>query len=158
MASTRIHLNGDPGQPIRLAHGLRQGEPLSPMLFVMVMNVLNMLLNHATKQELLHPIGHRALHHHYSLYVDDAVLFNTPTDQDLIAVTSILELFGEASRLQMNISKCTIVPICCSEQEVQRAASYIPCQISNFPITYLGIPLSTSHLRKIHLEPVVDKV
>lgn len=40
-ASTRILVNGEPGEAIRHHLGLRQGDPLSPMLFILVMDVLN---------------------------------------------------------------------------------------------------------------------
>jgi len=43
-ASTKILLNGRPGRRICHARGLRQGDPLSPMLFVLVMEVLNHLI------------------------------------------------------------------------------------------------------------------
>jgi hypothetical protein len=40
-ASTRIQLNGVQGDRIYHARGLHQGDPLQPMLFLLVMNVLN---------------------------------------------------------------------------------------------------------------------
>ena len=52
-ASTKIILNGSPGRRICHARGLRQGDPLSPLLFVLVMEVLNALLHLAGEQELL---------------------------------------------------------------------------------------------------------
>lgn len=84
--------------------------------------------------------------------------FVTPTQQDLLTTNTILDIFGAATGLRTNMSKCTVVPICCSEEEVARVQEYLPCQITDFPITYLGIPLSTGRLRKEHLEPLVDKV
>lgn len=88
-ASTRILLNGEPGQPIDLVRGLRQGDPLSPMLFILVMDVFHRLLSHAAQQALLKPIGHRAIAHQCSLYADDAILFVTPTVQDLMATKAL---------------------------------------------------------------------
>jgi hypothetical protein len=52
-ASTRIILNGQPGDQIRHRRGLRQGDPLSPMLFVLVMDVLNSLFCKARELGLL---------------------------------------------------------------------------------------------------------
>ena len=46
-ASTRILVNGEPGEVIRHQRGLRQGDPLSPMLFILVMDVLNSLFTKA---------------------------------------------------------------------------------------------------------------
>jgi hypothetical protein len=34
--SSRILLNGEPGRPIKHRRGLRHGDPLSPMLFILV--------------------------------------------------------------------------------------------------------------------------
>nr|XP_020191500.1 uncharacterized protein LOC109777266 [Aegilops tauschii subsp. strangulata] len=46
-ASTKVLINGLPGPPIRHYKGLRQGDPVSPMLFVIVINVLNRLFQRA---------------------------------------------------------------------------------------------------------------
>ena len=39
-ASTRILMNGEPGPPIWHRKGLRQGDPVSPLLFVIAINAL----------------------------------------------------------------------------------------------------------------------
>lgn len=48
-ASTKVLVNGRPGERILHARGLRQGDPLSPLLFVLVMEVLNALINEADR-------------------------------------------------------------------------------------------------------------
>ena len=55
-ASTRVLLNGSRGQRISHARGLRQGDPLSPLLFVLVMETLNSLLKLAETMGLLQPL------------------------------------------------------------------------------------------------------
>lgn len=74
-SSTKVLLNGSPGEEIYHQRGLRQGDPLSPMLFILVMNVLNALVQKASDGRLLQPLARRPLQHRVSLYVDDVVLF-----------------------------------------------------------------------------------
>jgi hypothetical protein len=60
MESTRILLNGSPGGRICHAQGLRQGDPLSPLLFVLGTDVLNALFKHADNTRLLTPLQPRS--------------------------------------------------------------------------------------------------
>jgi hypothetical protein len=71
-------LNGQPGRPIKHVRGLRQGAPLSPMLFILAMDPLQQLLVKATEAGLLTPIGADPIKMRMSLYADDAVMFLRP--------------------------------------------------------------------------------
>jgi len=62
------------------------------MLFVMVMEVLNHLLDWIDQRGLLEPIG--GLEHKVSLYADDLVLFIRPDERSLLAVKTALNIFG----------------------------------------------------------------
>jgi hypothetical protein len=48
-ASTKILVNSRLGRRICHACGLRQGDPLSPLLFVLVMEVLNAMMAEADR-------------------------------------------------------------------------------------------------------------
>jgi hypothetical protein len=102
---TQIMLNGDPGYFIVHQRGLRQGDSLSPMLFILVMDILSRLVQKASKDGHLQPLSSRQLRNHISLYADDAVLFLKPDAADINLVLDMLWLFGKASGLHTNVQK-----------------------------------------------------
>jgi hypothetical protein len=99
-------VNGEPGDLICHQRGLRQGDPLSPMLFSIVMDVLNSLISKASERGLLQPIFIRGNGQQVSLYIDDVVMFLQPHRDELSLVKEILKIFGVASGLVTNIRKC----------------------------------------------------
>ena len=74
-SSTSVLLNGSRGNWFKHFKGLRQGDPLSPMLFIMVMEPLQRLFHIATMDGLLSPLGATVTKLRASLYADDAAIF-----------------------------------------------------------------------------------
>jgi hypothetical protein len=64
---TQVLMNGILGERIVHRQGLRQGDPLSPMLFIIVMDVLSHMVSKAARMGLLQPLSRRALQHRISL-------------------------------------------------------------------------------------------
>jgi hypothetical protein len=157
-SSTQVLVNGEPGESIVHRRGLRQGDPLSPMLFILVMDVLNSLIKYTTMKELLQPIAIHQARHRVSFYADDAVVFLRPHRTDLRTIRHLLDIFGHASGLRTNLSKSSVSPIHCSEEELALTANVLSCSIKEFPCTYLGLPLSVRKPTKEMLMPLVDKI
>jgi exonuclease III len=157
-ASTRVLLNGEPGPPIWHRRGLRQGDPLSPMLFVLYINTLNRVLAKAKELGVLRAIAPRELGTSVSLYADDVVIFCHPDATELRTVRAILALFGEASGLHTNFAKCSVSPIACTDEVALAAAAIMGCQLAPFPVKYLGIPLTIGRLPASALQPLVDSI
>ena len=102
-SSTQVLLNGVPGDLIHHRRGLRQGDPLSPMLFILIMDVLGHMITKATSEGLLLPLSSRGLQHRISMYADDVALFLRPESGDITTTMDILNMFGEASGLKTNL-------------------------------------------------------
>jgi hypothetical protein len=51
-AHTKVLLNGVPGERICHVHALHQGDPLLPMMFILVMEVLSALICKADSRAL----------------------------------------------------------------------------------------------------------
>ena len=157
-SSTQVLLNGSPGERIHHQRGLRQGDPLSPMLFILVMDVLCHLIRKAADEQMLQPLARRALQHRISLYADDVVLFLRPSASDIAITLDILQLFGNASGLTTNLQKSSVLPIHCTEDDKSFLQESLPCQISEFPCKYLGVPLSPHKITKAQAQPIVEKI
>jgi hypothetical protein len=82
-ACTKVLLNGELGERICHARGLRQGDPLLPMLFILVMEVLSTLIRAVGSRSLLQQLQVHSIPHHASLYADDLIIFLRPVTQDL---------------------------------------------------------------------------
>ena len=76
-SSTQVLVNGEPGAGFFHQKGLRQGDPLSPMLVILVMDMLISRIKFATSENLLQPLAVQQVRHRVSFYADDAVIFST---------------------------------------------------------------------------------
>lgn len=157
-SSTQVLVNGEPGAGFFHHRGLRQGDPLSPMLFILVMEVLNSLIKYATRQNLLQLLAVRRVLHRASFYADDAVIFFRPNQDDLRVIKMILDIFGHASGLHTNFAKSSAFPIHCSQEEIHITSELLACPVKDFPCTYLGLPLTIRKPTKEVLLPLIDKV
>lgn len=145
--STSICVNGERSDPFFLASGVRQGDPLSPALFILAMDTIQAMLQWAAERGLLEDLGLNRHVPRASIFADDAVLFFKPSSGDLQVISAILQLFGEASGLRINLQKSTTTCIRCEEYKAQAVAEHFQCQRKGFPSCYLGLPLSIHRLR-----------
>jgi hypothetical protein len=93
-----------------------------------------------------------------SLYAVDVSIFARPDEMEIRVVRGILDFFGGASGLQVNFGKSSMVPIQCSEAAIDLVAGILPCPVVSMPCNYLGLPLSIRKLRRVDLQPVIDKL
>lgn len=73
------------------------------------------------------------------MYADDAAIFTNPTKEDLDAIKMMLQVFGNASGLYINIQKSSIHMIRCQYLDLDQVLSDFQGVRSSFPCRYLGL-------------------
>lgn len=107
--SFSIAFNGELLDCFPRKKGLRQGDPISSLLFVIAMDILSKLLDRGAMGHSfdLHPLGNSPLITHIS-FADDVLLFFDGTDQSLQGLLDILDSFNMSSGLGINRSKTAV--------------------------------------------------
>jgi hypothetical protein len=156
---TAILLNGVPGRWIRCRNGLRQGDPLSPYLYLAVADLLPCLIAAGEGADrLLHPLVDD-LPCPVIQYADDTLLILRAEHAQVRRLRGVLDLFSQATGLQINFHKSTFVPVGgVPEGLTLELAAILGCPVSSFPQTYLGLPLSDHKLSVAALEFLAVKI
>lgn len=135
------------------------GDPLSPILFAMAMNVLSIMLNKAAADDIFnyHPSCENVNLTHLS-FADDLLIFFDGSISSVAGVFTVLSQFEKMSGLAVNISKtsmfCSGVPRSVLDQ-LQNRFSLVP---GSLPIRYLGLPLCSRKLSIADCDPLLSKI
>lgn len=154
-----VKINGALEGYFRCKSGLKQGDPLSPYLFVIAMEALTrcILLETGRGNFKFHSRAKEAEITHL-IFADDVMLFSYGDTDSVSAIMRALELFSGISGLHMNPAKCLTffgnVP-----NEVQD----FTIAVSKFnrgvlPVMYLGLPLISGKLSTRDCQPLVSKL
>jgi len=101
-----VLINDIPSTTFHPSHGIRQGDPLSPFMFVIMAEGLGRSIRSA--QQSLHLKGlsfHNSPAFTHQQFVDDKMLFGYPSVQEACQLKTLLTDFLEASRASINHSK-----------------------------------------------------
>lgn len=106
-AVSRVGVNGYYSRPVAQVGGVRQGCPLSPLLYVLYLEPLLNRLRHEPSFVGLHIPGGRGEHAKVAAYADDATLF-LASDGEFGAVERVLGIFTEATGARVNREKSSV--------------------------------------------------
>jgi mannosylglycoprotein endo-beta-mannosidase len=156
-SSSRVMLNGILLDTIQHGRGLRQGDPLSPLLFILVVDPLHRLLHVATERGCLSKLTGKGARFRASMYADDAVIFLKPTHGDVTNLKRLLLNFGAMTDLRTNQEKTNVTAIRCDNLDLDSILADFPVARAHFLLKYLGLPLTPRRLNRIDFQPLVDK-
>jgi hypothetical protein len=113
--SSSVLLNGVPGEPFKCKRGVRQGDPLCSLLFVIAVDLLQSIVNNAALEGLLqHPLGPNFGGDFLIIqYVDDTLLIMPAEELQLLNLKNILGAYSLSTGLKVNYSKIQYHPYKC---------------------------------------------
>lgn len=154
-----IIINGSPTRPFKMECGLRQGDPLSPFLFVLVADVLNRNFNLAVREGLIEGIkvGRNEIKLSHLQFADDTLLFAATIKDKIVNLRRILDCINLISSLQINFDKSALIPFNCHKSLVEDLRASLQCKVVSLPITYFAIPLRASSRRVETGDPLLIK-
>ena len=154
-----IDMNGMRGEFFRSFKGLRQGDPLSPLLFNLVADALSAMLTRAASagliQGLVPSLVAGGITH--LQYADDTILLLQFLVENLTNIRRILACYEAMSGMKINFDKSEVFTVGLSVEDQQQAALILGCKACSFPMTYLGMPVSFCKISKNQLRYVSDK-
>nr|GEV30049.1 RNA-directed DNA polymerase, eukaryota [Tanacetum cinerariifolium] len=154
-----IIINGSPTKELQFFKGLKQGDPLSPFLFILIMKSLHLSFQRVVDAGIFKGIKlGSSLSISHMFYADDAVFVGQWCDGNITTLVHVLECFYRASGLRINMSKSKIMGVLVDSDKVKCAASKLGCLILKTPFSYLDSKVGGSMSRVHTWNEVVDRV
>jgi len=145
---------------IPCSRGVRQGDPLSPLLFYLAEEVLSRdmskLVNDKKILRMASPQGYLTPSH--ILYGDDIFVFCRGDNKSFRNFSIFLKTYGDFSGQYVNNSKTSFFTMDNSARFVTKIQRILSCSHGCSPFTYLGVTILFGAPNFQYLQPLADKV
>ncbi|KAE9602007.1 putative RNA-directed DNA polymerase [Lupinus albus] len=159
-AKLSINVNGENVGFFNYLRGVRQGDPLSPLFFCLAEDVFSRGLSKLVSERRLIPIdgpcGIQTPTH--VLYADDILIFCKGLKVNLLALNSLTQEYAQASGQLVNLVKCKFYTCSASDRKISNLSATLGFHAGSLPFTYLGVPLFKGKPRRLHLQPISDRI
>ncbi|GJR81176.1 RNA-directed DNA polymerase, eukaryota, reverse transcriptase zinc-binding domain protein [Tanacetum coccineum] len=156
-ATSSVLVNGSPTNEFHLSRGLRQGDPLSPFLFIIAMEGLHVAIEDASAAGLYRGITMHTLSLSHFFFADDALFVGEWSRENIRNLSIILECFHRVSGLKINFHKSNLVGVGVPFDEVKALAQLTGCQASPPYFKYLGLPVGFNMAATTNWDFLIDK-
>ncbi|KAK0607443.1 hypothetical protein LWI29_015165 [Acer saccharum] len=154
-------LNGKIRGHISPSRGLRQGDPLSPYLFLICAEGLSSLITNSESRGDFYGFrcsmgGPKVTH---LFFADDSLLFTKATLAECRNIKSLLEFYSQASGQIVNFNKSAV---CFSRKiawpEKRRLAAALDMSLVEVHERYLGLPCVTNRSKRVLFDDIKERV
>ncbi|KAK2664384.1 hypothetical protein Ddye_002958 [Dipteronia dyeriana] len=159
--SYSFSLNGEICGDIRPSKGLRQGDPLSPYLFLICAEGFSSLIHLAQLRGAIEGFKCSKCRPEIShlFFTDDSLLFTKANVANCTAMRKVLDIYVKASGQVVNFSKSALcVSPSISIAEAERLATTVGIKLVDCHDRYLGLPCFTGRSKRKLFSDIVDRV
>ncbi|GJZ70613.1 putative RNA-directed DNA polymerase [Tanacetum coccineum] len=144
--SISVLVNGSPTLEFKMEIGVRQGDPLSPFLYLVAAEGLNVTIKEAVSCGYFNgvKIGSSAIPVSHLQYTDDTLIFGEWKESNAINLMRIMECVKQASGLKTNSNKTKVYGIGVQNGEIEDFANRMGISPGKMPFMYLGIPIGVN--------------
>jgi hypothetical protein len=157
-----VLVNGSPSGFFTSSRGLRHGDPLSPLLFVIVMEAFSKLFSITVQMGFLSGFSvgsssNGVINISHLFFADDTLVFCGASHDHLLYLRMLLLSFEAVSGLKINLDKTILVPVGLVDN-IDDLAGILGFGVSSLPLKYLGLPLVAPFKAKSSWDEVVGKI
>nr|GEV63397.1 RNA-directed DNA polymerase, eukaryota, reverse transcriptase zinc-binding domain protein [Tanacetum cinerariifolium] len=154
-----VLVNGHPTPEFHFYKGLKQGDPLSPFLFILVMERLHISFSRVIAFGLFKGVNiNNSLTLSHLFYADDAIFVGKWDINNIKTILNVLNCFFLASGLKINLHKSKLTGIGVNKDGVDSAATLVGCSTFYPPFHYLGVKVGASMSRLNSWKEVMAKI
>ncbi|KAA3453378.1 reverse transcriptase [Gossypium australe] len=142
--SYSVSINGCNSDWFSPSRGLRQGDPLSPFLFLICVEGFSVLIEEAKRKGLMQgaPIGRARFSINHLFFVDDSILFGDASCKGVEAVRDVIKEYESISGQRVNFEKSLIYFGANVNNEVkENIINMLGVRMAHNPEKYLGLPM-----------------
>ncbi|KAK3188705.1 hypothetical protein Dsin_028266 [Dipteronia sinensis] len=154
-------LNGTVCGLVHPLRGLRQGDPLSPYIFLICAEGFSSLISQAVSMREIRgfQFSRNGPTISHLLFADDSLLFAQATDYNCKSIRRILDTYARASGQVINFAKSAMcVSPSVSSQECTRLAAFIGIGVVDCHESYLGLPCLAVRRKKEIFSGIISKI
>ncbi|XP_060170788.1 uncharacterized protein LOC132601740 [Lycium barbarum] len=156
-----VIVNGGRHGFFQSGRGLRQGDPLSPSLFVLTAELLSQSLNqlNSNRRFIGFTMSNQGPQINHLAFADDTILFCNGGRTSIRLMLKTLAKYEAISGQKINKAKCSFsVAIKTDLETISRLETLTGMKYEPLPIKYLGCPLYSGRKKNEYFSAMVSKV
>ncbi|PNX72820.1 ribonuclease H, partial [Trifolium pratense] len=155
-----VSVNGRSHGYFNCTRGVRQGDPLSPLLFCLAEDVLSRSIFKLVadgKLDLIKATRNVNVPSH-TFYADDLMIFCKGKISGLTFLKDLFDRYASESGQIINTCKSTIISRSITQGRLAIIVQLLNFKIGTLPFYYLGVPIFKGKPKVCHLQPIADKI